>query len=73
MLKRSQPITRRIRRGDIFSADLGSDGGSEQGKARPAFIIPNDIGNQFDPTVIVAALTSGRQVPFDVNVAVESP
>ncbi len=39
----------------------------------PAVIIQNDIGNQFSTTVIVAAITSGRRVRFDVNVAVKSP
>jgi mRNA interferase MazF len=66
-------MTRRIRRGAIFTADLEPARGSEQGKVRPALIIQNDIGNQFSPTVIVAAITSGRRVRFDVNVAVESP
>jgi mRNA interferase MazF len=66
-------MTRRIRRGDIFTADLEPVRGSEQGKVRAAVIIQNDIGNQFSPTVIIAAITSGGRVGFDVNVAVESP
>ena len=66
-------ITRRIRRGDIFTVDLEPVRGSEQGKVRPALIIQNDIGNQYSPTVIVAAITSGKQIRFDVNVAVKSP
>ena len=32
-----------------------------------------DIGNRFSPTVIVAAITSGSHVRFDVNVAVAPP
>ena len=66
-------MTRRIRRGDIFTVDLEPVRGSEQGKVRPALIIQNDIGNQYSPTVIVAAITSGKQIRFDVNVAVKSP
>jgi mRNA interferase MazF len=66
-------MTRRIRRGDIFTVDLEPVRGSEQGKVRPALIIQNDIGNQYSPTVIVAAITSGERVRFDVNVAVKSP
>lgn len=33
----------------------------------------NDVGNQFSPTVIVAPLTTGRYVRFNVNIAVEAP
>ena len=47
-----------IKRGDIFYADLGSTGGSEQGGVRPVVIIQNDIGNKYSPTVIIAAITS---------------
>ena len=50
----------RIRRGDIFIADLGSDSnmGNEQKGTRPAVVIQNDKGNNYSPTVIVAAITS---------------
>jgi len=47
-----------IRRGDIFYADLSPVVGSEQGGTRPVLIIQNDIGNQYSPTTIVAAITS---------------
>lgn len=47
-----------IRRGDIFYADLSPVVGSEQGGERLVAVIQNDIGNQFSPTVIVAAITS---------------
>lgn len=47
-----------ILRGDIFYADLGNNGGSEQGGIRPVVVIQNDIGNKYSPTVIVAAITS---------------
>jgi len=53
--------------------DLEPVRGSEQGKVRPAVVIQNDIGNQYSPTVIVAAITSGEQARFDVNVAVKAP
>jgi mRNA interferase MazF len=66
-------MTRRVRRGAIFTADIEPVRGLEQGKVRPAVIIQNDIGNQFSPMVIVSAITSGRRVRFDVNAAVESP
>jgi mRNA interferase MazF len=62
-----------IRRGDIFTVDLEPVRGSEQGKIRPALVIQNDIGNQYSPTVIVAAITSGSHTRFDVNIPVKAP
>lgn len=47
-----------IRRGDVFFAELSPVVGSEQGGTRPVLIIQNDIGNQYSPTTIVAAITS---------------
>jgi mRNA interferase MazF len=47
--------------------------GSEQGKARPALIIQNDIGNRYSPVLIVAALTSGERARYDVQVEVRAP
>lgn len=47
-----------VRRGDVFYADLSPVVGSEQGGTRPVLILQNDIGNQYSPTTIVAAITS---------------
>jgi len=47
-----------IKGGDIFFAQLNPVVGSEQGGTRPVLIIQNDIGNQYSPTTIVAAITS---------------
>lgn len=47
-----------IKRGEIYYADLSPVVGSEQGGTRPVLIIQNDIGNQYSPTTIVAAITS---------------
>lgn len=52
-----------IRRGDIYYADLSPVVGSEQGGTRPVLIIQNDIGNQYSPTTIVAAITSQIDKP----------
>ena len=49
---------KRIRRGDIYYADLRSVVGSEQGGIRPVVILQNNTGNQFSPTTIAAAITS---------------
>lgn len=47
-----------IRRGDIFYCDLSPVVGSEQGGTRPVLVLQNDIGNQYSPTTIIAAITS---------------
>lgn len=49
---------KRIRRGDIYYADLRPVVGSEQGGIRPVVILQNNTGNQFSPTTIAAAITS---------------
>ena len=48
----------RIRRGDIFIANLDPVEGSEQGGIRPILTISNNTGNRFSDTVIAAAITS---------------
>jgi mRNA interferase MazF len=64
---------RRFRREEIWTVDLDPVVGSEQGRARPALIIQNDIGNLYSPVLIVAAITSGEKVRFDVQVEVKAP
>lgn len=48
----------KIRRGDIFLANLSPVIGSEQGGTRPVLIIQNDIGNCYSNTTIIAAITT---------------
>ena len=48
----------KVKRGDMFYADLSPVVGSEQGGVRPVVIIQNDMGNLHSPTVIAAAITS---------------
>jgi mRNA interferase MazF len=62
----------RFRRGEIWTVDLEPVVGSEQGKARPALIVQNDIGNLYSPVLIVAALTSGESARYDVQVEVKA-
>ena len=50
----------KIKKGDIYYANLNPSFGSEQGGIRPVVIIQNNKGNKYAPTVIVAALTSGN-------------
>jgi len=47
-----------IRRGEIYYAELNPVVGSEQGGTRPVLVIQNNIGNQYSPTTIIAAITS---------------
>lgn len=63
-----------IKRGDIFYAELNPVVGSEQGGTRPVLVIQNDIGNQYSPTTIVAAITSQLEkakLPTHVELARE--
>ena len=58
-----------IRRGDIFSVDLGRTVGAEIYKKRPCVVIQNDVGNTYSPVTIIAIITSykGKKLyPVDV-------
>ena len=48
----------KVKRGDIFYADLSPVVGSEQGGVRPVVVVQNDVGNKYSPTVVIAAITS---------------
>ena len=50
----------RIKRGEMYYADLSPVVGSEQDGVRPVLILQNDTGNKHSPTTIVAAIT-GRE------------
>ena len=52
---------KKIKRGDIFYADLRPVIGSEQGGVRPVLVIQNDVGNQYSRTIIVAAITTQKK------------
>jgi len=59
-----------IKRGEIYWVDWSPGRGSEQGGLRPALIIQNDIGNQYSPTTIVAAITTAFVKPYPFVVAI---
>ena len=64
----------KVKRGDIFYADLSPVVGSEQGGVRPVLVVQNDIGNKYSPTVIIAAITSQMnkvKLPSHVEVSAE--
>ena len=51
-------MERKIKKGDIYLANMDPAQGSEQGGVRPVLIIQNNKGNKYSPTTIVACLTS---------------
>lgn len=61
----------RIRRGEIYIADMCMNIGSEQGGVRPVLILQNNKGNKHSPTTIVASITSRvgtkKYLPTHVN------
>ena len=64
----------KVKRGDIFYADLSPVVGSEQGGVRTVLVVQNDIGNKYSPTVIIAAITSQMnkvKLPTHVEVSAE--
>lgn len=65
---------RKVKRGQIYYADLSPVVGSEQDGFRPVLILQNDTGNKFSPTTIVAPITSTKpdsRMPTHVRVNVE--
>lgn len=48
----------KVKRGDLYYADLSPVIGSEQGSTRPVVVIQNDVGNKYSPTIIISAITS---------------
>ena len=51
-------MTKNVKRGEIYYADLSPAVGSEQDGVRPVLVIQNNIGNRHSPTVVIAAITS---------------
>ena len=61
----------RIRRGEIYLVNFDPTIGHEIQKTCPALIIQNDIGNQYSPLTIVAAITSKiSEATYPVEVVV---
>ena len=48
----------KIKRGEIYYADLDPVVGSEQGGVRPILIVQNNIGNRCSPTTVIVPITS---------------
>lgn len=50
----------KVKRGDIFLADLDPGRGSEQKGRRPVLVLQNNMGNKFSPTIIIAPITGSK-------------
>lgn len=61
----------KIRRGDIFYADLSPVIGSEQDGIRPIVVIQNDVGNRFSPTIIGIAITSKEKAKMPTHLEID--
>jgi len=58
------------RRGDVFWVEFEPARGVEQAGPHPAVIIQNDVGNEYAPSTVVAAITSAalrKDYPFAVT------
>ena len=62
----------KIKRGDIFYADLSPVVGSEQDGIRPVLIIQNDIGNKYSPTVIGLAITTKSKTNIPTHIPIKA-
>lgn len=60
-------------RGDVYLVNLDPIVGKEIGKARPAVIIQNDIGNKFSPVTIIAPVSSVKEItkPLPIMIFLE--
>lgn len=61
-IKNKTGIIYPLLRGDIYLVNLDPIIGKEIGKARPAVIIQNDIGNKFSPVTIIAPISSVKEI-----------
>ena len=61
----------KVKRGDIYYADLSPVIGSEQAGVRPILVIQNDVGNKFSPTIIGIAITSKQKAKLPTHIQIE--
>jgi mRNA interferase MazF len=60
------------KRGEIYLVNFDPTIGAEIKKTRPALVIQNDIGNEYSPITIVAAITSKfDEPPYPTEVIME--
>ncbi len=51
----------KVKRGDLYFANLNNVVGSEQGGIRPVLILQNNVGNRCSPTTIIAPITTKKK------------
>jgi len=61
----------KVKRGEIYYADLSPVIGSEQAGVRPVVIVQNDVGNKFSPTIIAIAITSKQKAKLPTHIEIE--
>ena len=61
-IKNKTGIIDPLLRGDVYLVNLDPIIGKEIGKARPAVILQNDIGNKFSPVTIIAPISSIKEI-----------
>jgi mRNA interferase MazF len=73
-IKNETGIVDPILRGDIYLVNLDPIISKEIGKARPAVVIQNDIGNRYSPVTIIAPISSTNEVtkPLPIMVFLKS-
>ena len=57
-------MKKKVKRKDIFLADLGQTVGSEERGFRPVLIVQNNTGNKHSPTTIVLPFTKRIEKAF---------
>lgn len=72
-IKNNTGIVDPLLRGDVYLVNLDPIVGKEIGKARPAVIIQNDIGNKFSPVAIIAPITNAKEInkPLPIMIFLE--
>lgn len=56
----------KIRRNEIYLANLGRTVGSEERGVRPVLIIQNDLGNKHSPTTIIIPITKRIEKRYSI-------
>lgn len=72
-IKNKTGVINPLLRGDVYLVNLDPIVGKEVGKARPAVIIQNDIGNKFSPVTIIAPISSVKEItkPLPIMIFLE--
>ena len=65
----------KVKRGEMYMANLSPTVGSEQGGERPVLILQNDRANQSSPTTVITAITSktGKKPYLPTHIRLHSP